>query len=185
MMENKYKVLIRSDNIDYVQLNMNLIDDYLLMINDEDIQKKTLKKRKVYTYDSEVDWIKEKLETNAVIFSMIERKSGSFIGNVEFTEINDNLAEFEICITPAYQNKHYGTEAIKTMIDYGFNKINLKRINLVVFSNNYRAIHCYKKLGFTEYKVEKGVFIIDGELVDDVYMTLDNGYYSEVRNEEN
>lgn len=103
---------------------------------------------------------------------MIERTSGNFIGNVEFMEINNGSAEMGISITPFYQNKHYGTEAINSMINYGFNKINLDEINLVVFSNNIRAIHCYKKFGFVEYKIDKNVTVIDEEPVDDVYMKL-------------
>lgn len=168
----KYKVILQSENIDYVELNIDLINDYLLMVNDEDIQKKISTKIKVYTYDDELAWVKSKLEEQAIIFSMIDRITGNFIGNVEFMEMNNGSAEMGISITSSYQNKHYGTEAIKTMIDYGFNVIKLDEINLIVFSNNQRAIHCYKKLGFVEYKVEKNVVVIDNENVDDIYMKL-------------
>lgn len=166
------KVILKSENIDYIEVNENLIDDYLLMVNNEEIQKQISTKRRIYTYEDELNWVKQKKEENAVIFSMIESQSGKFIGNVEFMEINNGEAEIGITITPAYQNKHYGTEAMKTMIDYGFNVMNLEKINLVVFSNNKRAIHCYKNLGFIEYDVEKNVAVIDNESIDDIYMTL-------------
>lgn len=171
-MKNKYKVLLQSENINYVEVNESLIDDYLLMVNNEEIQKQISTKRRIYTYEDELNWVKQKKEENAVIFSMIESQSGKFVGNVEFMEINNGEAEIGITITPSYQNKHYGTEAMKTMIDYGFNVMNLERINLVVFSNNKRAIHCYKNLGFIEYDVEKNVAVIDNESIDDIYMTL-------------
>jgi len=170
--KNQYKVLLHSENIDYVELDIGLIDDYLLMVNDENIQKKISTKRRVYTYDDELVWIKDKISDKAVIFSMIERITGNFIGNVELTEINNDTAEMSISITSSYQNKHYGTEAIKSMIDYAFNVMNLNEINLIVFSNNQRAIHCYKKLGFVEYRVEENVAVIDNENVDDIYMML-------------
>lgn len=171
-MKKQYKVVLQSENIDYVELDIDLINDYLLMVNDEDIQKKISTKRRVFTYDDELVWVKRKIEEQAIIFSMIERATGNFIGNVEFMEMNSNSAEMGISITPSYQNKHYGTEAIKTMIDYAFDVINLNEINLIVFSNNQRAIHCYKKFGFVEYKVEKNVTVIDNENVDDIYMKL-------------
>ncbi|MBE6160322.1 MAG: GNAT family N-acetyltransferase [Lactobacillales bacterium] len=169
---NNYNTKLQSENIDYVEVNENLIDDYLLMVNNEEIQKQISTKRRIYTYEDELNWVKQKKEENAVIFSMIERQSGKFIGNVEFMEINNGEAEIGITITPFYQNKHYGTEAMKTIIDYGFNVMNLEKINLVVFSNNKRAIHCYKNLGFIEYDVEKNVAVIDNESIDDIYMTL-------------
>lgn len=171
-MEKQYNVQLQSENIDYIKLSVDLIDDYLVMVNDEDIQKQISKNKRVYTYDDELAWVKEKIEKQDIIFSMLERSTGNFIGNVEFMKVNNGSAEFGICITPTYQNNHYGTEAIKAMIDYGFNKLNLNEIYLIVFSNNKRAIHCYKKLGFVEYKVEKNVTTIDEEVVDDIYMRL-------------
>lgn len=168
----KYKVLLQSENIDYVEVNESLINDYLKMINDEEIQKRVSSKRRTFTYEEELKWIKIKLENNDVIFSMIERSTNEFIGNIEFMDVTNESATIGISITPNKQDKHYGTEALKTLIDYGFNKMNLSEINLIVFSNNTRAIHCYKKLGFVEYKVDKNVTVIDNEQVDDIYMKL-------------
>jgi len=171
-MENKYKVLLKSENIDYVEINEILINDYLIMVNDENIQKSISKKRRVFSYDDELNWINSKLEEKATVFSLIERNTGQFIGNVELMNINNDSAEIGISITPALQDKHYGTEALRTVIDYGFNNMKLEEINLIVFSNNLRAIHCYKKLGFIEYKIDSNVTIIDDKLVDDIYMRL-------------
>lgn len=169
---SKYQALFQSENLDFINLSVDLINDYLVMINDEDIQKKILTKRKVYTYEDRVLWVKRKLEEQAIIFSIIERSSGNFVGNIEFMDLKSETAEIGITITPSYQNKHYGTEALKKMIEYGFNVLGLNEINLVVYSNNVRAIHCYKKLGFIETRVEKNVAIIDGQSVDDIYMKL-------------
>lgn len=45
-MKKQYNVLLQSENIDYVELNVDLIDGYLLMVNDEDIQKKDFNQKK-------------------------------------------------------------------------------------------------------------------------------------------
>lgn len=50
--------------------------------------------------------------------------------------------------------------------------LNLNEIKLVVFSTNLRAIHCHKKLGFTEYDVEENIGNIDGKAVDGLLMKL-------------
>ena len=49
------------------------------------------------------------------------------------------------------REKGYGTEAIKLILDYGFNYLNLNNIKLDVIEFSERAIACYKKCGFKEY----------------------------------
>ena len=168
----KYKVIFDSLNIYFVEVNTDLINDYLLMVNDENVQKRISVNRRIYTYEDELSWVKDKVNNNASVFSMIEKNSGAFIGNVEIMNIENKSGELGICITPKFQDKHYGSEAINRMIKYGFEKLNLDELTLVVFSNNLRAVHCYKKAGFVEYKKELNVTNIDGENVDDIYMVL-------------
>jgi len=169
---DNYKILMQSKNIYYVEINKGLIYDYLEMVNDESVQRGISTKRKVYSYEDEMNWITKKIDENKIIFSMIEKKSENFIGNFEFMNIEGDTAEIGICITPKYQNMHYGTETIKTMIEYGFNNLGLKEINLSVFSNNIRAINCYKKIGFIEYEVDKNAYVVGNETIDDIYMRI-------------
>lgn len=171
-METKHHVLLKSKNIDYIAINESLINDYLIMVNDKEIQNKIYKEPRQYTYEDELSWVNQKLSEKAIIFSMLERTTGNFIGNIEFMNLVEKGAEIGIAITPTYQNKHYGTEALKTMIDYGFNNLGLEEITLIVFSNNSRAIHCYKKLGFIEYKVDKNITVMNNESIDNIHMKL-------------
>ena len=55
--------------------------------------------------------VKEKLNEDATIFSMIEKETNEYIGNVEIMKIIENVGEIGITITPLKQNKHYGQEA--------------------------------------------------------------------------
>ena len=94
------------------------------------------------------------------MFSMIESKSGEFIGNIEFMDIKDGTGELGIAITAKKQNMNYGTEAIKRMLEYGFNTMELNRIILKVYPNNERAIRVYAKCGFVIYDAtEKDIFM--------------------------
>jgi len=45
-------------------------------------------------------------------------------------------------------SKGYGQDALRLLLDYGFNILNLSSIELVVHEDNARAIRCYEKLGF-------------------------------------
>lgn len=64
----------------------------------------------------------------------------------------------------------YGKKALSLFVDYCFNVLGYDYVTLVVFSNNVRAIHMYKSLGFYEYKVEENVKTLFDEKVDDIYM---------------
>lgn len=149
----KHEIIFESDRIDFVKLSEKLVDDYLDMVNDIEVQRFISHERKVYSLDGELEWIKSKLEENAIIFSMIEKQTNEFIGNIEIMKINNNIGEVGIAITRKKQDKHFGQEAIKRLIEYSFNELNLNGLELNVYDFNPRGIKCYEKVGF----------IIDGQ----------------------
>ena len=163
-------IVFKSKNLDYINVTMDFIDDYLIMINDPTIQDFISNERRVYSYDGEVEWINSTLENNKPTYSIVERSSGNFVGNVAFNSIIDGVATLGICITLSYQDKGYGTEAIERIVEYGFNDLGVTEIILDVFSNNHRAIRCYSKLGFVEYEVVPNVKEVDGVPVYDIHM---------------
>lgn len=149
------KMVFESENIYFVEVSEQLVKDYLVMLNDhEHVQKHIRRKyvpREPLTEEQEIKWVHEKLTEKASIFSMIEKKTGSFIGNIEFMNMNDFEGELGIAITAEKQNKGYGTEAVFAMIEYGIRRLGLKRIILKANPENARAIHVYEKCGFREY----------------------------------
>ncbi|MBQ7595803.1 MAG: GNAT family N-acetyltransferase [Clostridia bacterium] len=156
--------IFESKNIRFVKVSEHLIKDYLVMINDfENVQKlirRTSVPHEPYTKEQETDWVKRKLEENACIFSMLEKKTGSFIGNIELMDLNDSEGELGIAITAKKQNLGYGTEAIFAMTEYGCGHLGLKRIFLKANPENKRAIHVYEKCGFREYnRTDEHVFM--------------------------
>lgn len=167
------EIVLESDNIYYVNISYDLIDEYLKMFNNPNIKKFITADPKPYTYENRFMYVKEALEEkNIIIFSMFDKKTKSFIGNIDLKNITLSNAEIGILIKEEFQNRHYGWETLKRFIDYGFNNLNLDEIYLVVYSNNYRAIHLYEKLGFVPYKTFKNVAIINGDAVDTIYMKL-------------
>lgn len=161
-----FKILFESERINFIKLSEKLVQDYLDMVNDIEVQKYISHSIKTYTLDQELDWIKNKLNDNSIIFSMIEKKTNKYIGNIEIMNIADNVGELGISITPKQQNKHFGQEAIKTIINYAFCDLKLDKLELNVYNFNLRAIHCYKKLGF---KVAG-----KGKMESDIHMELIN-----------
>lgn len=157
------KIHFRSEHIDFVDLSENLVDAYLEMVNDIDNVAQYISDRRTpYTPQEELEFVRGKLDERAVIFSMIERESGEFIGNIEFMDVKGACAELGIAITARMQNRHYGSEAIGRMLEYGFCELGLTRVFLRVFPQNARAIHVYEKCGFVKYD----------ETDTDVYMEI-------------
>ncbi|MCN4731366.1 spermidine N1-acetyltransferase, partial [Escherichia coli] len=91
---------------------------------------------------------------------------GEKAGLVELVEINHvhRRAEFQIIISPEYQGKGLATRAAKLAMDYGFTVLNLYKLYLIVDKENEKAIHIYRKLGFT----------VEGELMHEFFI---NGQY--------
>ena len=152
-------ILISSENIDFVQVSEELIPDYIVMVNDmEHVERFIGELHEPFTPEQELSWVQKKRAEKAVVFSMIQRKSGDFIGNIELMDVSDAQGELGIAITAAKQEMGYGTEAIRRILEYGAEDLGLKRIILKAFSFNARAIHVYEKCGFHTYdRTEKHV----------------------------
>ena len=150
-----YKIIFESERINFVEITEKLVQDYLDMVNDIEVQKFLTHERKIFELDKELEWIKSKLEKHATIFSMIEKDTNEFIGNIEIMEINNNIGELGIAITRKKQNKHYGQEAIKRLIKYSYDNLKLDGLELNVYNSNSRGIRCYEKVGFVKDGVGK------------------------------
>ncbi|MBR3464409.1 MAG: GNAT family N-acetyltransferase [Clostridiales bacterium] len=155
------ETLFESERILFVKPTLDLVPDYLEMINDiEGVARFIADRREPYTVEEETSYMKEKIESGATMYSMIEKSTGKFIGNTEFFNRVYKEAEWGIVMTRSMQDKGFGTEALRRMIDYGFDDLGLERIYLAVYTDNPRAAHVYEKCGFKEYdRTEKDVFM--------------------------
>ncbi len=77
--------IFESENINYIRPSTDLIPEYLEMVNDiENVARFIGDRREPYTEEEEFDYIKDKMDNGATMFSMIEKRTGRFIGNIEF-----------------------------------------------------------------------------------------------------
>ena len=150
-----------SENIRFVRVSEKLLPDYLAMVNDwERVGKLIGSRRDPISEEKERRWVQKKLAENAALFSMLEKDTGAFIGNIELMDIADGAGELGIAVTAAMQDKGYGTEAVRARVDYGMDTLGLRRVFLKVFPDNARAIRVYEKCGFREYdRTESDVFM--------------------------
>ncbi len=91
-------------------------------------------------------------------------------GNCGFFSLDWRIRKAEIGIfigEKKFWNHGYGTEVMRLALKLGFERMNLNRIFLKVYTNNPRAIRAYEKSGF----------IIEGRLRQAHY---DNGQYHDI-----
>lgn len=156
------EVVFESERIKFTKLDESLIDEYLKMVNDPEVACRISHNPRTYTYEEEKLWVNTKLKNNATCYSMIEKVTGKYIGCIEMVSVTGTIGEIGICITRNMQDKHFGTEAMKAMVEYGYNVLKLNAIYLNVFNDNLRARKCYKNAGF----VDEG----PGKELDDIKM---------------
>lgn len=86
------------------------------------------------------------------LWGVYDKSTGHMIGRcgLELKNI-EGQAEYELgyLINPKYHQQGYGTEAVKAVIQYGLEFLNLHRILVVIKQSNLHSINFAKKLGFT------------------------------------
>jgi RimJ/RimL family protein N-acetyltransferase len=87
-------------------------------------------------------------------------------------DARNRCATLGIVIGPPFQNRGLGTDAVRTVVRYGFRELGLHRIELSVNSFNARAIAAYLKAGFVEEGRRRQAVLRLGQWHDSVQMGL-------------
>lgn len=66
----------------------------------------------------------------------------------------------------------YGCDAVKTLVRFAFEQLNLHRIYLHVFASNQSAIRCYEKAGFTAEGILRQQHFSGGKYENTVLMAV-------------
>lgn len=113
------------------------------------------------------------------VYAIILKGINKMIGTCELHSYISNFkAELGYTINPSYWGKGYAVEASKKIITYGFEKLNLKRIECMCFPNNSQSKRvCEKlKLRYEGYR-KKAYQLYDGSIHDlECYAITDDEY---------
>jgi RimJ/RimL family protein N-acetyltransferase len=94
-----------------------------------------------------------KWKDDARLFSIVENKSGKFVGYASLEGFSEDSCEFGIMIgDKGFWGKGMGREVTELMLNYSFSKLGLRRIWLQTSEYNVRAINLYEKIGFNVFK---------------------------------
>jgi RimJ/RimL family protein N-acetyltransferase len=126
------------------------------------------------TLAEEVDWYESTRENPDNVLWAIDTLDGDLIGAIELRLVPPaRRAELGIAIQDKTRwNRGYGTDAVKTVLSYGFEDLDLNRIDLTTDESNVRGRRCYQKCGFVEEGVLRQHRFIDGEPSNSIAMAI-------------
>jgi len=73
---------------------------------------------------------------------------------------------------PSFWSQGYGTEAMRVVLQYGFDGLGLNKISLDVLEYNTRALRTYERLGFQREGVHREDIYKDGRFVNVMRMSI-------------
>lgn len=107
-------------------------------------------------------------------WAVIEKKSGECIGQIAYflVDSKNHFAEIEYCIGSDFQCKGFATEAAKAIIRYGFEKLNLHKVQICTKTINKASKRVIEKCGFTYEGTLRDYFYMNGEYVGRLYFSM-------------
>jgi RimJ/RimL family protein N-acetyltransferase len=163
-----------------VNLRAQELDDLerdLAWMNDREVTR-FLNARYQLSRAAEEGWLRDHVSnpmSHAHAAFAIETKDGRHIGNTDLMDVSaeNRCATLGIMIgDKAYWSKGYGTDAMRTLVRFGFEEMNLHRIQLTVDARNERAQACYRKCGFVEEARLRQHRYAEGQFHDTLWMSV-------------
>ena len=171
----KYFKKIVGERLYLSPMNVEDAETYVKWMNDRKVTDNLGNTRRVCTLLGEKEYIESRKNDN-YDFSIV-LNDDTLIGNISLMDVNlvSRKATLGIFIgEEENRSKGYGTEAMKLLVDYGFNILGLHNIDLNVYAFNERAIKAYEKVGFKEYGRRHESYFLDGKYHDEINMEIIN-----------
>jgi RimJ/RimL family protein N-acetyltransferase len=124
------------------------------------------------------EWLEKDLEKESLtsfFFAIRTLEGEQPIGFVGLFDFHWNHGDALIGIglgDREYWSKGYGTDALQALLRFAFNELNLRRVTLIVFDYNPRAIRSYEKCGFVKEGTVRGVLQREGRRWDWHFMGM-------------
>jgi ribosomal-protein-alanine N-acetyltransferase len=107
-------------------------------------------------------------------WAIVEKDSFVCIGQIAIFLVNDknHWCEIEYCIGSQFHRKGYATEAIKSIIKFGFENINFHKIQVCHKENNIPSNGVIQKCGFVYEGTLRDYFYMDGKYVNRCFYSM-------------
>lgn len=162
-------------------MNVDDASIYVRWLNDKTVSENLGLDMHVTTLESEKEWLKK--NQNDYNFAIVLKENDELIGNCSFIQIDliHRNATLGIFIgEERNRNNGYGKEAIKLLLDYGFNNLNLNNIMINVYEFNKIAIKLCESLGFKKFGTRHKSHYFKGKFYDEIQMEILKEEYNEI-----
>lgn len=171
----KYFKKVVGDRVYLSPMNVEDVEIYTKWMNDFSVTDGLGMSGRVTSIETEKNYINSMTTNGEYQFAIIDTKNDKLIGNGGFSSIDHSRQTAEVGLfigEEEIRNIGLGTEALKLLIKYGFEYLNLNNIMLKVYSFNERAIKCYQKCGFKEFGKRHKSICIKNTWFDEIYMEI-------------
>jgi RimJ/RimL family protein N-acetyltransferase len=113
--------------------------------------------------------------SDSVFLAIVVKDKNIHIGNIKVGSINwiHRYADVGIVIGERdFWGQGLATEAIKLVVGYAFNKLNLRRLEAGCYANNPASIRAFQKAGFVEEGRLRQRYFWRGQYVDRVCLGI-------------
>lgn len=129
-----------------------------------------------YTRTDIAEWVeRHRKASGEVIWSIALAADDRCIGHVGLYGIDHRVrsAEFAIMIGDAtHHGKGLGKQITRFVVNYGFEMLNLNRVQLSLLTTNARALRLYESLGFVREGVLRQAQFKGGQYLDVILMSV-------------
>jgi RimJ/RimL family protein N-acetyltransferase len=119
-----------------------------------------------FTDEAEEEWYENTVKSkDTYTFAIRTLEGDRLIGNCGLFRIDskNHSAELGILIGEKdYWGKGYGSDALRVLLRFAFDELNLNRVQLWVFAYNQRAIRVYEKIGFVHEGTQRQALYREG-----------------------
>jgi RimJ/RimL family protein N-acetyltransferase len=131
------------------------------------------------SYDEEcertVDEVAESLSPSdsGVVFGSFHERVLVGVAGVQresHTKLAHKAVLWGVYVSPEFRQQGVGRDVFSRVLNYGFNNLAVRQVNLGVNTKNQAAIALYESLGFEPFGVEKGCLLVDGQFHDELHM---------------
>ncbi|GFZ29920.1 N-acetyltransferase [Clostridium zeae] len=116
----------------------------------------------------------EFISKEEITWGIVRKDDYKLIGYFSLGNLDEeaNKCEIGYGLNRTFWNRGYGTEAIKTLIKFSFEKVKVNRIEATVTFGNDASVKALIKSGFLQEGILRERTLIKGVLVDDVILAL-------------
>lgn len=146
-------------------------------ISDEKIQ--SLYSEPTYTTKREVkqlldNYISSYENREYYRWAIIDKETEDCIGQIAYflVDSKNHFAEIEYCIGSEFQCRGFATEATKAVIEYGFEKMNLHKVQICTKTINKPSQRVIEKCGFVYEGTLRDYFFMDNQYVGRLYYSI-------------